>query len=341
MRRYLQKQWRAGSPWQLVLVPLSMVFMALLAIRKALYKLGLLKSSRLSVPLIVVGNISLGGTGKTPMVIYLVEQLQAAGFKPGIISRGYGGRLKSPTPVFAHSNPRLVGDEPVLIAKRTACPVFIGANKVQVGRALLHAHPQCNVIISDDGLQHYALQRDVEIAMVDASAQFGNHRLLPAGPLRESVARLKHVDAVVVTGGQTFDLPDGLPSPCFSMSLLGSHFYSLGGVQMPRSAKDFVGKPMVAIAGIANPQRYFDQLSALGLQFETRAYPDHYDFTEEALLQYSGKTLLMTEKDAVKCAGFSGTGFSSLDAWYLPVNVSISSAPDMNFISYILQKLRS
>lgn len=336
MKHYLQKQWRAGSPWQVVLAPLAMLFMGLLAIRKALYRHGWLKSTRLSVPLIVVGNITLGGTGKTPMVIYLAEQLQTAGFKPGIISRGYGGKLKLPTPVFAHSNPGLVGDEPVLIAKRTACPVFIGANKVQVGLALLQANPQCDVIISDDGLQHYALQRDVELVMVDASAKFGNQRFLPAGPLRESVSRLKHVDAVVITGDQAADLPDGLSLPWFSMRLLGNRFYSLGGAQMPRLACDFVGKPMVAIAGIANPQRYFDQLSALGLQFEPKAYPDHYNFSAEELAQHSGKTVLMTEKDAVKCAEFS-----VLDAWYLPVSASLSSAPDVNFISYILQKLRS
>lgn len=336
MKRYLQKQWRTASPWQLLLMPLSLVFLLLATSRKALYGWGLLKTDRLPVPLIVVGNISLGGTGKTPLVMYLAEQLQAVGLRPGIISRGYGGKQQAAMPVFSHSNPRLFGDEPVLIAKRTACPVFVGANKVKVGRALLQANPQCNVIISDDGLQHYALQRDIEIAMVDAVSQFGNGCLLPAGPLRETLSRLQQVDAVVVTGSQSgvqFELP---ASRCFAMSLHGTHFYSLDPLQAPRLARDFLDKNVVAIAGIANPQRYFDQLKALGLQFESRAYPDHHNFSVNELAQYAGNTLLMTEKDAVKCAGFSG-----LDAWYLPVTAKVSSATDLDFISLILQKLRS
>lgn len=336
MKDWLQKQWQVRSHWQWVLLPLSFIFMGLVALRRAMYRLGFLKSSRLSVPLIVVGNVSLGGTGKTPLVIYLAQQLQAAGLKPGVISRGYGGKQQTATPVFADSNPSLVGDEPVLIARRTACPVFVGANKVSVGQALLRANHQCNVIISDDGLQHYALQRDVEIATVDAVHPFANFRLLPAGPLREKVARLKQVDAVVVSGDRSDNLTEmGLP-PCFTMTLHGESFYSLDSSQAPRLAKEFNNKNTVAIAGIGKPQAYFDQLTALGLQFECRAYPDHYAFSAADFAQLAGKTILMTEKDAVKCAAFSG-----LDAWYLPVTASVSSSADLDFISFILQKLRS
>lgn len=336
MKDWLQKQWQVRSHWQWVLLPLSCIFMGLVALRRAMYRLGLLKSSRLSVPLIVVGNVSLGGTGKTPLVIYLAQQLQAAGLTPGVISRGYGGKQQTATPVFADSNPSLVGDEPVMIARRTACPVFVGANKVSVGQALLLANPQCNVIISDDGLQHYALQRDVEIATVDAAHPFANFRLLPAGPLREKVARLKQVDAVVVSGDRSENLTEiGLPH-CFTMTLHGESFYSLDGSQAPRLAKEFNNKNTMAIAGIGKPQAYFDQLTALGLQFESKAYPDHYAFSPADFAQLAGKTILMTEKDAVKCAAFSG-----LDAWYLPVTASVSSSADLDFISFILQKLRS
>jgi tetraacyldisaccharide 4'-kinase len=333
---WLEKQWQIRSPWQLLLLPLSTIFMSLVALRQAMYRLGWLTSSRLSVPLIVVGNISLGGTGKTPLVIYLAQQLQAVGLRPGVISRGYGGKQQIVTPVFADSNPSLVGDEPVLIAQRTACPVFVGANKVQVGQALLQANPQCNVIISDDGLQHYALQRDVEIATVDATRPFGNYRLLPAGPLRESAARLLHVDAVVVNGDGAMELNGVAPLRRFTMTLHGDVFYAVDGAQAPRSANDFIGKDTVAIAGIGNPQRYFDQLTALGLQFESRPYADHHVYSASDLAPFAGKTILMTEKDAVKCAKFSG-----LDAWYLPVTASVSSKVDLDFISFILQKLRS
>ena len=336
MKGWLQKQWQVRSSWQCVLLPLSCIFMGLVALRKAMYRLGLLKSSRLSVPLIVVGNISVGGTGKTPLVIYLVQQLQAAGLKPGVISRGYGGKQQTATSVCANSNPSLVGDEPVLIAQRTACPVFVGNNKVQLGQALLQANPQCNVIISDDGLQHYALQRDVEIATVDATRPFGNFRLLPAGPLREKLARLKQVDAVLLSGRQSAELTGIGLSRCFTMTLHGDLFYSLDRSQAPRSAKEFQDKNTVAIAGIGKPQRYFDQLTALGLQFEPRAYPDHHAFSAADFARLAGKTILMTEKDAVKCAAFSG-----LDAWYLPVTASVSNSADLDFISFILQKLRS
>jgi tetraacyldisaccharide 4'-kinase len=201
---------------------------------------------------------------------------------------------------------------------------------------LLQANPQCNVIISDDGLQHYALQRDVEIATVDATRPFGNFRLLPAGPLREKVAKLKQVDAVVVSGRQSGELTGVALSHCFTMTLHGDLFYSLDRSQAPRSAKEFQNKNTVAIAGIGKPQRYFDQLTALGLQFEARAYPDHHAFSAADFAQLAGKTILMTEKDAVKCAAFSG-----LDAWYLPVTASVSSSADLDFISFILQKLRS
>jgi tetraacyldisaccharide 4'-kinase len=287
---------------------------------------------------IVVGNITVGGTGKTPLVIWLAEQLQNAGYKPGIISRGYGGTSKLATAVFANSNPQQVGDESVLIARRTACPMFVGASRTSAGQALLQENPQCNVLISDDGLQHYALQRDVEITLVNSSRQFGNQLLLPAGPLREKLSRLQTVDAIVDSGSGAdfgFSFKDGLQPPIFNMLVQGETFESLDGSQAKRRASYFIDKNLVAIAGIGNPERFFNQLSGLGLQFEQQAFADHHAFTAQDLAQFLGKTILMTEKDAVKCQSFA-----TRYAWYLPVTATVSSSSQASLIALILQKLR-
>ena len=337
MNNWFQKQWASYSLWHILLIPLSWIFLVIICVRKSLYNLGWLKSTRLSVPVIVVGNITVGGTGKTPVVIWLAEQLQLAGFKPGIISRGYGGTSKLATAVFANSNPQLVGDEPVLITKRTACPMFIGANRVAAGQALLQANPQCNVIISDDGLQHYALRRDIEIALVNSNGQFGNQLLLPAGPLREKLSRLQSVDAIVDSGSsaaRTVAFKEALQAPIFNMTLQGEYFESVDGSETKQPASYFADKNLVAIAGIGNPERFFNQLSGLGLQFERKAFADHHAFTKQDLMQFSGKTILMTEKDAVKCSIFATS-----DAWYLPVTAIISDSSQTSLITLILQKL--
>ena len=337
MNRWLQKQWGTFTFWHILLMPLSWIFLAATYIRKSLYGIDWIKRSRLSVPVIVVGNISVGGTGKTPFVIWLAEQLKLAGYRPGIISRGYGGTFQHALAVFANSNPQLVGDEPVLIAKRTDCPVFVGVNRVLAGRALLQANPLCNVIISDDGLQHYALQRDVEIALVDSTQQFGNRCLLPAGPLRESVSRLQSVDAIVVCGSDEMtDLPVALGSTFFSMQLQGNMLQSLNDERISQLPSNFFGKNLVAIAGIGNPERFFNQLTALGLQFEFKAFADHYAFSAQDLAQFSDQTILMTEKDAVKCRRLI-----TADAWFLPVMATLSSKNKTPLITLILQKLRS
>lgn len=336
MNSWLQKQWRTYSLWHILLVPLSWIFLVVIFVRKSLYSLGWLKSTHLNVPVIVVGNVTVGGTGKTPLVIWLAERLQLAGYTPGIISRGHGGALKLATAVFANSNPQLVGDEPVLIAKRTTCPMFVGVNRVAAGQALLQAHPQCNVIISDDGLQHYALQRDVEIALVNSNSQFGNQLLLPAGPLREKLSRLQSVDAIVDSGGVGFVVAfkEALQKPTFNMALQGEYFEAVDGSGVKHSASYFADKSLVAIAGIGNPERFFNQLSALGLQFQRRAFADHHAFTKQDLMQFSGKTILMTEKDAVKCSTFTTS-----DTWFLPVEATISSSSQTSLITLILQKL--
>lgn len=332
MANWFQKQWESFTLWHIVLIPISWLFGAVVWLRKSLYQLGWLKSYRLPVPVIIVGNITVGGTGKTPFVIWLVAQLKLQGYSPGIICRGYGGSTRQVQEVFVQSKPSETGDEPVLIAKRTQCPVFVGADRVAAGQFLLKNHPQCNIILSDDGLQHYRLQRDVEIALINSNDAFGNRLLLPAGPLREKIARLQKVDAIVDSGvGELNKIKN---TPIFNMQLLGEVFYRIhDATQQPASF--FAGKSLVAIAGIGKPARFFRQLSALGLIFEQHAFPDHHTFTAQELAGFREKTLLMTEKDAVKCLAFD-----SENAWYLPVEAKITSQRNQSLIALILQKLK-
>lgn len=337
LANWLQKQWLKPSIWHLLLIPLSWIFGCISTIRKALYEFGWLKSQALSVPVIVIGNIHVGGTGKTPLVIWLAEQLKRAGYQPGIISRGYGGNVKQVTQVFANSNAQEVGDEPVLIVKRTNCPMFVNANRVLAGQALLDAYPECDVILSDDGLQHYRLQRDFEIAVVNTAAmQNIKPRLLPAGSMREKLGRLQTVNAIVDSSASDNHIHmKGYAAPVFGMQLLGYTFKAVTGNQSERSASDFIGKPLVAIAGIGNPERFFNQLSGLGLQFEKKVFADHHAFTAEDLAQFSGRAILMTEKDAVKCHSLA-----IADAWYLPVTATVSALNELSLTALLLNKLK-
>ena len=335
MADWLQKQWKGYSIWHLILLPLSLIFSFLSIARKYLFRSGVLLSYELTVPVIVVGNISVGGTGKTPLVIWLAQQLKQKGFNPGVVSRGHGGEAKGVTEVFANSLASQIGDEPLLIAKRVDCPVFVGKNRVDAGVALLKAHPYVSVIISDDGLQHYRLQRDIEIAVVDAERAFGNDFLLPAGPLREAKSRLHSVDAIVITkASQRSSLKTEFLSPVFEMAVSGDVFVSLNDGETQRHSNDFNGKQLVAIAGIGNPKRFFDTLTSMGLFFEQKSFADHYAFTHQDLLPFAGKTILMTEKDAVKCAQFAKSN-AQYDIWMLPVSAKI----DEELNELVLQKL--
>ena len=328
MSEWLQKQWFCKSVWHLLLLPLAAIYLGLIHLRKLLYKLNVFKSYSLSVPVIVVGNISVGGTGKTPAVIYLAQQLKLAGYCPGIISRGYGRSNSLVQAVSCGSSPDQVGDEPLLIAMRTACPVFVGNNRVAAGVALVKEHPEVNVIISDDGLQHYRLKRSLELAVVDADRGFGNGFLIPAGPLRETVARLSLVDAIVVNGNAEALKP--VPNKnVFSMRLVGETFFSLDGKQK-KSAAYFKKKKLAAVAGIGNPDRFFGHLRMMSLDFQSQAFPDHHLFCLEDFTPFKGKTILMTEKDAVKCQSFAVD-----DIWMLPVDAMI----EPGLMKIILNKL--
>ena len=329
MANWFQEQWATLTIWHILLIPLSWLFAAVVFLRKYLYKHGWLKSYRLNVPVIVVGNINVGGTGKTPLVIWLAEQMKLAGYKPGIISRGYGGNAQQVTEVLPDSNARVAGDEAVLIAARTNCPVFVSADRVSAGHHLLKTYPECNVIISDDGLQHYRLQRNVEIVVYDSAKGFGNGALLPAGPLRESKARLKTVDAVVSNGA---DIKENLK--CFNpiaMQLAATDFYNLADVQKKSTAQALAQQKILAVAGIGNPQRFFDQLSNFGLQFESRAYADHYIFQAKDFEHINADVVLMTEKDAVKCRAFAQPNF-----WVLPVSAVVNGG----LMSAVLNKIK-
>jgi len=329
MANWLQRQWTRFTFWHLLLLPLSWIFGVLVSARRLLYKSGCIKSYRLNVPVVVVGNINVGGTGKTPLVIWLAEQLKLAGYKPGIISRGYGRSLKQMMQVQASSRPDEVGDEPVLIARRADCPVFVGSDRVLAGHALLKAYPDCNIIISDDGLQHYRLQRDVEIVVFDGAKGFGNGALLPAGPLRESKARLKLADALV-SNGQIKSYDDLSGQQCVEMQLQAAQFYNLADEQVRLDAATFANKKIAAVAGIGNPERFFEQLRRQGLEFESFSYSDHHAFQSEDFEKISADIVVMTEKDAVKCRAFAKPDF-----WVLPVSALISQ----DLLTIILSKL--
>ena len=329
---WLQKQWYRWSAWHVLLIPVSLLFWLLSTVRRVLYRLNLLRSMRLPVPVIVVGNISVGGTGKTPFVLWLVSYLKQQGWHPAIISRGYGGSAKSAVPVTAQSAPDRVGDEPVLLARRSDCPVWVGQNRVLVAQALLEAHPECNVLVSDDGLQHYRLQRDVEIALVDGARQFGNAMLLPAGPLREGVGRLHTLDAVVVNrnGYETGTITD--TGHEYRMQLLGRVFYNLQHPEQLIEVQALQGKRLHAIAGIGNPSRFFEHLRNMGLVIVAHAFPDHHVYKAEELNFIDADAILMTEKDAVKC-----THLDVKNAWVLAVDAKV----DSQLGETIIDKLRN
>lgn len=300
---------------QVLLLPLSGVFLIASALRRLAYRSGLARARHLPVPVVVVGNITAGGSGKTPLTIWLVERLRAAGRWPGVVSRGYGGRERGPMAVTAASDPAQVGDEPVLIARRTGVPVWIARRRTEAGRALLAAHPEVDVLIADDGLQHYALARDVEVAVVDGVRRFGNGLPLPAGPLREPPSRLDRVDAVVVNGGEAGWL--STRAPVFRMDLEPVRLRSLQRAERVLEPGWLAGRTVHAVAGIGHPERFFATLRALGAEVLPHPFPDHHPFSPRDL---PPPPLVMTEKDAVKCAAFAPE-----EAWVLEVDAAVES----------------
>lgn len=325
-RGWLRRGWPACLLW-----PLSLLFGLLVSIRRGLYRFGMKQATRLPAPVVVVGNIFIGGTGKTPLVIWLVDVLRQAGYTPGVISRGYGVRQGEVRPVTAVSCAQEVGDEPLLIADRSVCPVMVGRARVAVGRTLLAMYPEVDVIVSDDGLQHYALARDIEIVLSDARGN-GNGWLLPAGPLREPASRRRDFTVSNVTGWDG----DAVPAGVFAMRLATDQIEWLPdrSRRQPLAALN-QEEGIAAVAGIGNPARFFAMLMQAGLRFETVALPDHYDFAQNPFAGLSVALILITEKDAVKCRAIEAIRNDSR-IWVVPVTARIDGA----LAEHIVEKLR-
>lgn len=319
---FAQKHWYRLSALSLALWPASLLFRLLSGLRRHAYRSGVLAPVRLPVAVIVVGNLVAGGTGKTPLVLWLADALKKNGRKPGIVSRGYRGRAAAPMAVAAADPVELVGDEPLLLARASGCPVWIGRDRTAAARGLLAAHPDCDVLLLDDGLQHYRVARDIEIAVEDERGA-GNGMLLPAGPLREPLSR--RVDAWVVNSA-----PLRGHSPAFRMDLRGEFFRSVAEPRERVPAAAFARKKLHAVAGIGNPQRFFDHLARLGLASVNHPFPDHHAYRASDLNFAECEALLMTEKDAVKCEAFARKH------WYaLQVEAELAPA----FFDFILAKL--
>ena len=311
--KWLINSWYQPHPIRWLLWPLSALYSAVISIRRLLYRLNIFKQHRLTVPVIIVGNISVGGTGKTPFVIWLVKQLQQTGLRPGVISRGYGGKAESyPQIVTPQSDPTVVGDEPIIISRHTNCPMVVAPDRVAAGQMLLQQF-DCNIIIADDGLQHYALTRDIEIIVVDGDRLFGNQYCLPAGPLREPLSRLDDID-FVVHNGNAMDA-----SVEYSMSLSQGQAINLVAPDLKKDLTDFINQPVHAVAGIGHPQRFFNQLAEQSLTIHQHPFADHHAFQKSDLEFNDDKPILMTEKDAVKCQSFA-----KKNMWYIPIDATIS-----------------
>jgi len=295
----------------IMLLPFSWIFRVLITLRHFLFKMKLKKIVTFSRPLIVVGNITVGGTGKTPFVIWLAQVLKKEGFRPGIVSRGVGGK-KHFSPIFAEtsSDPHSVGDEAIMLARRTDCPIVLCIDRVRAVQTLL-SKTTCDVVISDDGLQHYRMGRDIEIAMVDGERQFGNAFFLPAGPLRESKRRLKQVNFVIEKGKPQ----EGK----WTMQLQGDYLIKLQDENHRISIRDFQHRKVHAVVGIGNPSRFLIELEALGFEIIPHIFKDHYLYQASDFEFKDNLPIIMTEKDAVKCLTFANERF-----WYFPVDAKMN-----------------
>jgi tetraacyldisaccharide 4'-kinase len=340
MRDWLQAEWQKDGPAQILLRPLSWLFAALAGTRRALFRSGWLKTESVPVPVIVVGNISVGGTGKTPLTIALAEHLLEREWNPGIVSRGYGA-IADDQGRHAHVEirqgghpPDWFGDEPLVMAARLPAPVYVGPERAEVARALLADQRHVDVILSDDGLQHYALARQLEIAVIDGERGFGNGQLLPAGPLREGRWRLDSVQLVVVNnpGDNAEVLASG--RPWYPMRLGNERFVSLT-TDEEYSPEEFSvrvrGQRLLTLAGIGHPERFFNHVRRFGIAGRTMAFADHHRFTPQDLREPGADVLLMTEKDAVKCRGFADARM-----WFMRVDALL---PD-EFFAHVDSLLR-
>ena len=320
---WLQRFWyQNNNPLKYLLYPFHILLNLFIKTRIFFYKAGILKSIRVNVPVIIVGNITVGGTGKSPLVIYLAEQFTALGLNVGVLSRGYGGRAKQyPMEVHQNSEISVVGDEPLMIKQRTHVKVVVDPQRSRGAQYLIDSH-QCDLILCDDGLQHYALERDIELLLVDGHRKYGNALLLPFGPLREPVSRTKTVNAVILN--QLTNEIDVNNKNVFSMDLISDCFISVSNSKIEITLDDLLTKSreqqcnVHAVAGIGNPQRFFNQIQSLGFDCITHEFDDHHQFVLNDFNSMDG-IIIMTEKDAVKCHSFV-----SEDVWYLKVVADVN-----------------
>ncbi len=335
MYEWIHRVWYEGGTAHWLLLPFSGLFWLLIVLRRCLYRFGIMGSHSAPVPVIIVGNITAGGTGKTPVTIWLACEMQARGFSPGIVSRGYGGS-KSGTSmrVDAASDPRVVGDEPVLIANRTGCPVVVDRNRVKAAEMLVE--DGADLIIADDGLQHYRLARTYEICVIDGSRGLGNRRLLPAGPLRETLSRLNEVDQVIVNGKlRATKGASVVEQNALNFELVASEACRLNG-SLARPLAGFAGKTVHGVAAIGNPRRFFDLLRAHDMQVIEHAFPDHAELGTKDLNFGDDFDILMTEKDAVKI------GSSASDKlWKVPVELEMDPLLAGPWLEQVESRLRS
>ena len=329
---WLLRRWYGDRPigW---FIPLAGIFAAITTMRRWCYRHGIFHIVELQVPVIMIGNISVGGTGKTPFVIWLAQALQKQGCRPGIITRGYSGRSKHwPILVTPESDPLKVGDEAVLLATRAQVPVCAGHDRVQAARYLLQ-QTHVDVIVSDDGLQHYRLGRDLSVIMLDGQRYLGNGWRLPAGPLRESAARLGEADLVICKSDPASDA--NLP-----LGALAMHLSLQDAVSIPDGARrplaGFAGRPLHALAAIGHPQQFFDTLRKHGLQVDGWAFPDHAALSQTDLTFDDDVPVLMTEKDAIKCRGLQLPHH-----WYVPATVEINQQDAARILDKVWQKLKA
>ncbi|WP_159564563.1 tetraacyldisaccharide 4'-kinase [Budvicia diplopodorum] len=323
----IERIWSGESKLYLLLLPLSWLYGLISGIRRLGYRTGFFRSWRAPLPIVVVGNLTAGGNGKTPVVIWLIENLQQKGIRVGVVSRGYGGKSASyPLVLDKNTTTQIAGDEPVLIFQRTGAPVAVAPDRTCAVKALLNQH-DLDVIVTDDGLQHYALQRDIELVVVDGNRRFGNGWWLPAGPMRERIGRIASVNAVITNGGKAEqnEIPMVLKP--------GDAINLITGEQKPALALPNV----VAMAGIGHPPRFFKTLQDLDIQIQQKhAFADHQPYHQRLLssLVSPEQTLLMTEKDAVKCRDFAQKNW-----WYLPVNAELPSSDAAALLNLIMAKI--
>lgn len=331
----LEAMWYSGAR-PLWLAPFSFLYGAAMALRGFLYRIGLRDRARMPVPVVVVGNLTVGGTGKTPLVAWLSTHLSACGLRVAIVSRGYGGRARGVMRVTIHSRASEVGDEPLLLARRAQATVFVGRDRVAAAKQAVAEG--ADLVLADDGLQHLRLMRDCEIVVIDGQRGFGNQCLLPRGPLRERPRRLRRVNAVVVNGAlqDGFQLPSFVTHTAFNMRLHPGDARTVSGAGPLRALSNFRGSGVHGVAAIGNPRRFFDMLRDAGLTVYEHPFPDHHAFRSGDLNFGDRLPVLMTEKDAVKCVAFADER-----CWYVPVTAEFDEAQARALVDLVIARVNA